>query len=171
MTSMRHAALSALFVWLACVLQGRVAHSISLGIAEPNFPLVALTCSALLLGSRAGIGLGFLAGLLTASSFPATFGSLFASRIVAGAFAGGLQRSLIRDNVLVPPLVTLAATLIAEVISFVMAPGLSIHHLRHWALSLGGEALYNAALALPLHFLMRLLQIGRLPVDPYARLT
>ena len=166
----RHVFLAALVIWLAAVLQGRAAHTLSLHGAQPDLPLIALSCGAFLLGSERGAVLGFWTGLLAASAFPATYGSMFVSRIAAGAFAGAFGRSLIRDNWIVPPVVALATTLLAELLHVLMAPGLAVPHLRHWAGLLGGELLYNAALALPVSLLLRLLQVGRPSLDPYGRL-
>ena len=170
MTPTRHVFLAALVIWLAAVLQGRAAHALSIHGAQPDLPLVALSCGAFLIGSERGALLGFWTGLLSASAFPATYGSLFLSRIAAGLFAGVFGRSLIRDSWIVPPVVTLATTLLAELIHVVMAPGLAIPHVRLWAGLLGGELLYNTALAFPVSLLLRLLQVGRQLPDSFGRL-
>lgn len=165
MTAARQIILAAVLVCLAAVLQGRGAHALRVGQAQPDFVLIALGCSATLLGGARGIALGFWSGLLTASLNPGTFGTYLASRTLAGAFAGWLQGSVIRDSVVVPPLALLATTLVAEVISVLMAP---THHLRLWALQVGGETLYNMLLALPVYFLLRRLGVGRQREDPFA---
>jgi len=170
MLATRHVLLVALLVWLATVVQGRAAHAVSIHGAQPDFPLIVLSCGALLLGSVPGTLLGFWTGLLTAVSLPMAYGSLFVSRIAAGAFAGGFGRSLIRDNFIVPPLVVLAATLIAELMTAVMAPGFALHHIRRWLWLLGGELIYNTLLALPVSMLLRLCQVGRVDADPFGRL-
>ena len=167
----RHVVLAALIVWLAAILQGRVSHALSIHGAQPDLPLIALSCGALLVGSARGAVLGFWTGLLAASAFPQTYGSLFVSRILAGAFAGGFGRNLIRDNLVVPPLVVLATSILAELLYVLMAPGLAVHHVRHWAEQTGGEVLYNTLLALPVYLFLRLLQIGRQREDPFGRLS
>jgi len=166
----RHVFLAALVVWLAAILQGRAAHALSIHGAQPDLPLVALSCGSLLVGSARGAALGFWTGLLAASAFPQTYGSLFVSRILAGAFAGGFGRNLIRDNLVVPPLVVLAATVLGELLYVLMAPGLAVHHVRRWAEQTGGEVVYNALLALPVYLFLRLLQVGRQHEDPIGRL-
>jgi len=171
MIPMRHVFLAALTVWLAAILQGRVAHALSIGAAQPDLPLVALSCGSLLVGSARGAVLGFWAGLLAASAFPQTYGSLFVSRILAGAFAGGFGRNLIRDNLVVPPLVVLATSALAELLYVLMVPGLAVHHVRRWAEQTGGEVLYNTLLALPVYLFLRLLQVGRPREDPFGRLS
>ena len=165
----RQMLLAAFLVWGAAILQGRVAHAISIRGAQPDFPLVVLTGSAILVGSLRGSLLGFWAGLLAAASFPAAYGSVFASRIVAGAFAGSLGSSLIRTNLLVPPLVTLAATALTETVCLLMAPGLALHYPRRWLLQTGSEICYNTVLALPIYLLLRFCRIGQLREDPFGQ--
>jgi len=171
MIPLRHVLPAALMVWLAFVLQGRAAHAVSIHGAQPDLPLVVLSCGALLVGSARGAVLGFWAGLLAASVFPQTYGSLFVSRILAGAFAGGFGRNLIRDNLVVPPLVVLATTTLAELLYVLMAPNLAVHHVRRWAEQAGGEVLYNTLLALPVYLFLRLLQVGRQRDDPFGRFS
>ena len=170
MLPVRQWLLAALCVWLAALVQGRGAHAISIRGAQPDLPLVALTCAAFLMGSLPGTGLGFWTGLLAGAAFPSTYGSVFASRIVAGAFAGSFGRSLICDNWIVPPLVVLATTLLAEGVHVLMAPGLAAHDARRWLLLLGGELLYNTLLALPLFLLLRRLGLGQTRDNPFGRL-
>lgn len=165
MSAARQIATAAVLLCLAAVLQGRGAHALRLGAAQPDFVLVVLGCAATLLGGARGVGLGFWAGLLTAALSPGTFGTHLASRTLAGALAGWLHGSVIRDSVVVPPLVLLATTLVAEAIAVLMAP---THHLRLWAAQVGGETLYNMALALPVYFLLRRLGVGRQREDPFA---
>ncbi len=165
----RQVVLAAFLLWSAAVLQGRVAHAVSIRGAEPDFPLVVLSGSAILVGSLRGTLLGFWAGLLAAASLPATYGSMFASRIVAGAFAGSFGSSLIRTNLLVPPLVTLAASLLAELVCTLIAPGPALHHSRRWLIQAAGEILYNMALAVPIFLLLRVCRIGQLRDDPFGQ--
>ncbi len=169
MIPVRQVVLAAFLIWLAAVLQGRVAHAVSIRGAQPDLPLVVLSSSAILVGSMRGSLLGFWAGLLAAVSLPATYGSVFASRIVAGAFAGSLGSSLIRSNLLVPPLVTLAANLAAEIVSALIDPGRALHHSHWWLIQTGGEILYNTALALPVYLLLRFCRIGQLRDDPFGQ--
>lgn len=164
----RQVILVAALIWLAAAAQGRAAHALSIHGAQPDLRLVTLACGALLLGPR-GVLLGFWTGLLTAAASADLYGSLFLGRLLAGALAGGLGRSLIGGNFLVPPLVTLAATLLAEAVTVVLAPGLALHHLRHWAWLAGSGALYNMVLALPVSLLLRRLGVGRLREDPFGR--
>lgn len=165
----RQMVLAAVLIWLAVILQGRVAHAVAFRGAEPDLPLVVLSSSAILVGSLRGSLLGFWAGLLAAASFPALYGSVFASRIVAGAAAGSLGSSLIRANFLVPPLVTLAASLLAEGVCTLIAPNPALHHLRRWGIQTGGEVCYNTVLALPVYLGLRLCRIGQIRDDPFGQ--
>lgn len=165
MTRARQTLLVFLAVFLAAVLQGRGAHALRIGIAQPDFVLVVLGCGATLIGGGRGTGLGFWAGLLSAALNPGALGSALASRTLAGALAGWFQSFVIRDSLLVPPLVVLATTLVTEVSFVLMTP---THHLRLWAAQVGGETLYNMAFALPVYFTLRRLHIGRAREDPFA---
>ncbi len=167
----RQVVLAAALIWLAAVAQGRAAHALSVHGVQPDLRLVVLACGALLVGGPRGTLLGFWTGLLTAAAAPGLYGSLFLSRLMAGALAGGVGRSLIGGNFLVPPLVTLAATLVAEAVTVVLAPGLALHHIRHWLWLAGGGALYNSLLALPASLLLRVLGVGRPREDPFGRLS
>ena len=165
----RQVVLAALLIWIAAVLQGRVAHAISIRGAEPDLPLVVLSGSAILVGSVRGSLLGFWAGLLAAVSLPAVYGSVFAGCVIAGAFAGNLGSALIRSNLLVPPLVTLAANVAAEVIAALINPGPALHGSHFWLVQTGGEIVYNTGLALPVYLLLRLCRIGQLRDDPFGQ--
>jgi hypothetical protein len=161
----RQVFLVALFLFVAAVLQGRVAHAIAIRGAQPDFILVVLACGGTLLGGGRVAGLGFWAGLLTGALIPGTVGTFLTSRTLAGAFAGWLHGTVIRDSIAVPPLAALTTTLVAEVVFVLMAP---THHLRTWAGVRGGELLYNSLLAVPVYFLLSRLQIGRQKDDPFA---
>ena len=171
MTPMRHILLVAELLWLATVGQGRLAHVVSIAGAQPDFPLVVLSCGTLLVGRAAGIWLGFWGGMLTAVSSPLAYGSLFVSRIAAGTFAGALGQNLIRGNVFVSPLVTLACTGLAELLTTLLAPGYAVHHLRHWGIQFGGELIYNSLLAIPVSLLLRGLRVGEIAQDSFGRLS
>ena len=169
MIPVRQVALAAFLIWLAAVLQGRVAHAVSIRGAQPDLPLVVLSGSAILVGSVRGSLLGFWAGLLAAASLPVAYGSVFAGRIAAGAFAGSLGSSLIRSNLLVPPLVTLMASIVAEIISALIDPSRALHHSHRWLIQTGGEILYDTLLALPVFLLLRWCRIGQLRDDPFGQ--
>jgi rod shape-determining protein MreD len=158
----------AVFIVVAVALQGSVAHAMMIRGAQPDLPLIALACGAALVGGDASVGLGFWTGLLQASVLGMYPGSYLASRTLAGAFAGFLERTLIRDSFLAPPAIVITTTLIAEVIFAAMAPPVWTHHVRVWSRAMIGEAVYNAALAFPLYFLLRKIGVGWRPADEYG---
>lgn len=166
MSGPRQTLLAALMLLPAAVAQGRIAHSLAVFGAQPDFVLVTLACGATLLGGASGIGLGLWAGLLTAALVPQTLGTFLASRLAGGAFAGWLAGSVIQRSVIVPPLAALATTLVTELMYVLMAP---THHLRAWAVAVGGEAVCNMLWSIPIFLLLRRVGIGRTPDDPFGQ--
>jgi hypothetical protein len=137
--------------------------------AQPDLPLIVLTCGATLVGGAYAPCLGLFAGYLCVALTPTiSFGSYLVSRTVAGAAAGGLTRSVIRDSVWTPPIVVTLGTAVAEIVFALMAPSAWLHHFRRYLMTAGGEVVYNAALSYPVYVLLRRLGIGFRPEDPYA---
>ena len=155
-------------LWIAALLQGRFAHTVSIRGAEPDLPLVMLSLCALLVGGVRGGLFGFWTGLLAAVALPTFYGSVFTGRLAAGIFAGSLGGSLSRANLLVPPLVTLAATLLSEIVGTLIAPGPALHHHRLWLVQTCTELLYNTALALPVSLLLRVCRVGQEEQDTFG---
>lgn len=166
MSGLRQNMLVALLLLAAGVCQGRLAHSVAIHGAQPDFVLVTLACGATLLGGSGGVGLGLWAGLLTAALVPQTLGSFLTSRMAGGAFAGWLAGSVIQRSLVVPPLAALATTGVTELVYVLMAPA---HHLRAWAIAVVGEALCNMVWAIPIFLLLRRLGIGHKPHDPFGQ--
>ncbi len=166
MSGLRQTMPAALLLLVAAVFQGRLAHSLAVHGAQPDFVLVTLACGATLIGGSAGIGLGLWAGLLTAALVPQTLGTFLASRLAGGAFAGWLAGSVIQRSLIVPPLAALATTVVTELVYVLMAP---THHLRAWATAVAGEALCNMVWAVPIFLLLRRLGIGHKPDDPFGQ--
>ncbi len=168
MSGLRQNILLVLLLLLAGVCQGRLAHSIAVHGAQPDFVLVTLACGATLVGGASGIGLGLWAGLVTAALVPQTLGTYLTSRLAGGAFAGWLAGSVIQRSLIVPPLTALATTAVTEVVYILMSP---THHLRAWAASVAGEAVCNMLWAVPVFLLLRGLGIGQKPDDPFGQYT
>jgi len=169
MTPGRQTFVVALVLIAATVLQGRLAHIISIKGAQPDFPLVVLACGATLIGGSNAIGLAVWAGLLEAATFGMWFGSVLTSRTLAGAFAGSLQRSVIRDSVVVPPLVVLATTVVAEFVFAAMVPSSWLHHAHRWLRTVVGELVYNTILSHPVYALLRRFGVGQPRENSFAR--
>ncbi len=165
MSGLRQNMLLAFLLLMAGVAQGRLAHSLSMHGAQPDFILVTLACGATLVGGAGGVGLGLWAGLLTAALVPQTLGTFLVSRLAGGAFAGWLAGLVIQRSLIVPPLTALATTAVTELVYVLMAPA---HHLRAWAIAVGGEALCNMLWAVPIFLLLRRLGIGHKPDDPFG---
>lgn len=155
----------AVLLLIAAIFQGRLAHSMVVHGAQPDFVLVTLACGATLIGGAGGIGLGLWAGLLTAALVPQTLGTFLVSRLAGGAFAGWLAGLVIQRSLIVPPLTALATTLVTEIVYVLMAP---THHLRWWAGAVAGEAACNMLWAIPIFLLLRRLGIGHKPDDPFG---
>jgi rod shape-determining protein MreD len=169
MTPGRQTFVVALALVVATVLQGRVAHVISIKGAQPDFPLIVLACGAILIGGGNAIFLAVWAGLLEAATFGVWFGSCLTSRTLAGAFAGSLQRSVIRDSIVVPPLVVLATTLVAEFVFAAMVPSSWLHHAHRWAHTIIGELVYNTILSHPVYALLRRCGAGQPRENSFAQ--
>lgn len=168
MTGARPLVLAVLALLLAAVAQGRLSHAVQFHWAQPDFILLTLACTGVLLGGNRAILLGLWAGLLTSALIPGIYGTLLTSRVLAGGLAGYAARFVIRDSLIVPPLVTLLVTGIAEVVRVLMAPGPSWHPIHLWLEKVGGEMLYNALLALPVYVLLRRLGLGAVREDPFG---
>lgn len=165
MSGLRQNMLLAFLLLVAGVAQGRLAHGLSVHGAQPDFILVTLACGATLVGGAGGVGLGLWAGLLTAALVPQTLGTFLVSRLAGGAFAGWLAGLVIQRSLIVPPLTALATTAVTELVYVLMAP---THHLRAWAIAVGGEAVCNMLWAVPIFLLLRKLGIGHKPDDSFG---
>ena len=169
MTQGRQAAVVAFLCILAVIAQGLVAHAIAIRSARPDIPLVVLACGSTLVGGVWSSALGLLTGYLAAVLSPTlAFGSLLTSRTLAGGLGGGLSRIVNRDSLWTPAIAVLLCTLLAEAIFAIMAPAAWLHRVRLYLWTIGGELLYNTALAYPVYYLMRRLGIGFRPEDPFA---
>lgn len=166
MSGLRQSLLTVFALLLAACAQGRLAHSLSVHGAQPDFVLVTLACGATLMGGASGIWLGLWAGLLTAALVPQTLGTFLAARLAGGAFAGWLAGGVIQRSWVVPPLAALATTAVAELVSVLIAP---THHLRAWAFAVGGETVWNMLWAVPVFAVLRKLGVGRTPDDAFGQ--
>lgn len=170
MTPGRQAFIVAIFLVLATVFQGIVAHAITIKGAEPDFTLIVMACGATLIGGNYALGLSLWAGLLEAAMLSQFVGSYLASRTLAGAFAGGLKRSVIRDSLVVPPLIVFLTTAVANLIFAVMVPHSWLHHAHQWTRAVIGQLIYNTVLSYPVYFLLRRCRIGQPKENPFGRL-
>lgn len=150
----------AVFLLILCVAAGWQANiSLILPHAEitgrPDFVLTLCLLPALFSDTAGGCGWGFGAGLVTAALAGQTVGSFLVSRTVAGFVAGGFSDRFVRANPLIVVAAVLAGSLAAEAAYLLCNPPHHLHDLLA-ALRFGAmNALWNAALALPLAALLR----------------
>jgi rod shape-determining protein MreD len=131
--------------------------SLSLFNAQPNLALLTLLVCCLFCGPRTGAFAGFFTGLLEGSYAAGYLGSFLVTRSLAGWLVGALDERLFRDNPLIAMGIAFLGTLLAECCFFLFAP--QPHPARYFLNALTGS-LYNAALALPLYYLLRRFLIG-----------
>ena len=163
----RHAITIAIALMLAVLLQARMASSITVWLARPDFVTVTIVCLALLTGfRRATIG-GLCGGFLFAALCGANFGSFMVSRSVAGGLLGKLPRSVQRDNAYVPTIAVFIGTIVAEVVYFIMSPASPV---GWWTKMLLAQAVYNTIITLPVYWLLqRALGKPKTSFAPYRR--
>lgn len=134
---------------------------------EPNFIIVALGCSSILIGFPRSLWLGIATGLISVAFLPDNFGAIMTSRTVLGAVLGSLRGRLIGEGLFVGPLVGVLATLVAEVVFELFSPN---RHMRLWLGQTVGESTYNLVLATPLYFVLRRVGVGYEQSTPFNRL-
>ena len=144
-------------ILLAAIAQAVWGNALHLRGAQPDFLTATAILCALFCDANSGAGVGFACGLLLASLAGPPhggFGSLIVSRVLVGFGAGWLEERIERDNPLLAVGLVSAGTALAGCLFFLFAPQ---HTIGHWARSMMLTTLYNAVLALPLYFLVRLL--------------
>lgn len=149
-------------VLLAAIAQSVWANAARIHGAQPDFLTATAIVCALFCDANGGAGVGLVSGLLLASLAAPPhggFGSLIVSRVLVGFGVGWLEERIERDNPLLAIGLVTAGTALAECMFFLFAPQ---HYISHWARNMLLTTLYNAALALPLYFLIRRLAGGRL---------
>ena len=133
---------------------------------EPNFIIVALGCSSILIGFPRSLWLGIATGLISVTFLPDNFGAIMTSRTILGAVLGSLRGRIIGGSLFVGPLVGVLATLIAEMAFQLFSPN---RHVRFWLTQTFGESMYNLALATPLYFILRRIGVGYQQSTPFTR--
>ncbi|MBC8141836.1 MAG: hypothetical protein H7Y38_10400 [Armatimonadetes bacterium] len=150
----------ALFILLLCFAAGAQANLTLLFpyapvTGRPDLVLTLCLLPALLSDAAGGCGWGFGAGLVSAALTGQTVGSLLVSRTVAGYVAGGFGERFVRSHPVVIVGAIAAASLTADAVYLLCNPPMSLAALLSGALGAGMNALWNAALALPLAHLLR----------------
>ncbi|MBC8136288.1 MAG: hypothetical protein H8F28_10410 [Fibrella sp.] len=148
------------FILLLCLMAGLQANIVLfLPHAEisgrPDFVLTLCLLPALLSDAAGGCGWGFGAGLITAALTGQAVGSTLVSRTVAGCVAGWFSERFVRSNPLVIVSAILTGSLVADAVYLLCNPPLTPDALLPALRFTAMNALWNAALALPLAHLLR----------------
>ncbi len=144
-------------LWLAGALQESLAPRMAVSGATPDFPLIALSCLALLGERRAGTVAGFVAGLLRGVLAGANLAAYAISRTLLGFALGWVRFAGLVPNALVAGLAAFAGTLVTGLMVMLVS------HRGPVLPFLAGTlfaAMIDAALAMPLYACL-----GRL-IDP-----
>ncbi|GAB4453157.1 MAG: hypothetical protein OHK0029_05410 [Armatimonadaceae bacterium] len=142
-------------------IQATASSALRIAGGQPDFVLSLALTSALLSNASMGTLSGLCAGLVTASLVGQTVGTIMASRVIAGFVAGCFTVRLYGSNIGVLLLGVFTGSVVAELVSGIAAPRLTV---MHWVQSaLVGSAM-NAVLALPLSFVLR--RCGWQPTKP-----
>ena len=152
----------AVFLLLLCFAAGAQANlSLLFPYASvtgrPDLVLTLCLLPALLSDAAGGCGWGFGAGLVSAALTGQAVGSLLVSRTVAGYVAGSFGERFVRSHPVVILGAVGASSLVAATVFLLCDPPRSLDTLLSAARAAGMNALWNAALALPLAFLLRCL--------------
>ena len=149
-------------LFAVAVLQSVLGEKYAIAGARPDLLTATAIVAALFCDANGGAAAGFFAGMLLASLAAPPhggFGSLIVSRTLTGFGVGWLEARIFRDNALLAVVLVALGTALAEVLFFLFAPQPNI---LHWLRAVGGTALYNGVLALPLYLLLRrLLSVRR----------
>lgn len=144
-------------LWLAGVLQESLAPHLSVAGAPPDFPLVALSCLALLGERREGTVAGFLAGLVRGVLAGANLAAYATSRTLLGFALGWVRFAGLVPNALVAGLGAFTGTVATGLIVMLVSHrGPVLPFLAGTLFS----AMIDGALAMPLYALLRR------PLDP-----
>ncbi len=140
---------------LAAALQKESLFRLRVGNTKADLVIVFIGCCSILWGIRGGLLSGAVAGVLQALSQGAGMGSIIASRTLTGYAVARAGTALNPEQVLMAAPVAFAATVFCEFVYYVFNPWLAF---AGWARVVAGEAVFNAGLALVVHWL--LLHVG-----------
>ena len=140
---------------LAAALQKESLFRLRVGNTKADLVIVFIGCCSMLWGVRGGLVSGVVAGVLQALSQGASMGGIIASRTLTGYAVARAGAALNPEQVLMAAPVSFAATIFCESVYYLFNPWLAF---SGWARVVAGEALFNAGLALVVHWL--LLRVG-----------
>lgn len=109
--------------YLLAVFQATLGARLSIAGVPPDLLFVWTVCVGLLGGTRAGIVVGFAAGILEGSLRQSAIAALAISKGVSGLAAGLLAMKLFRENWVVPALTGAVLTLANEAVFILVSGG------------------------------------------------
>jgi len=136
---------------LAAALQKESLFPLRLGQTKADLVIVLISCCAMIWGIRGGLLSGVLAGVLQGLAQGASIGSVIASRTFSGYIAGRAAVVVAPGQVLMAAPLAFATTLVCELIYYLFSPWAPF---QAWVRVVAGEALFNAGLALLVHWLL-----------------
>lgn len=107
---------------LAGALQGNTPSWLMWRGAQPDFLLVVLIATALMLDPLAGAVMGFVAGLMQGSMVGFSIGSFIVSRTLIGFVAGTITLRLFSENPMVPMIAAVGLTFLSEAVFLLTSP-------------------------------------------------
>lgn len=149
---MRRLVLPIIVLFAAAGVQGNIPSWLTINGAKPDFILIALIASALMLDPPYGAVLGFAAGLIHGAVVGESLGSFIASRTIIGFLAGMTTVRLFSENPLVPVLAAGGLTFIGEGMFMLANPR---GDLADSIIKILITSLFNAVLTLAAFWLVR----------------
>ncbi|MCW5934032.1 MAG: rod shape-determining protein MreD [Fimbriimonadia bacterium] len=149
----------ALIILFAVSAQGVWATAMQVGVAAPDFTLLALAFIALQTQPATGATAGFFIGLMQGALSAQTLGSYALSRVFGGFIVGWLPVWFERSHILMTLTACIMAVVVSETALFLLAPR---NDFVDWILRVGGKIVYNIVLALPVYAIIKRL----IPPEP-----
>jgi rod shape-determining protein MreD len=150
-TGIKGLIVAVLCLWVAGGCQQGVASRMAIAGAEPDFLLIVLSVLCLFGNRRTGTILGFFTGLIQGALAGVNLATYIVTRTIAGFCIGVLNTLEFETNPIVAFIVTAGTTIVAQLMLMFSAPPSAI---PPFLLATIGSALYNGALAMPLHMLV-----------------
>jgi rod shape-determining protein MreD len=139
-------------LFLGFVCQAAFGHALGIRDVTPHIAMTMLLLECLFVGPNTGAALGFALGLLEGAYASRYVGSLLVTRSLVGFMVGAMEERIFRDNPAVGVVTVFVGSVLVEGCFFLFVPRIPV---LPWAKFVFYQALYNAALALPLYFLLR----------------
>ena len=139
------------FFALALMIEGPLAHRLSLLGAPPSLLLTCVFCTALFAGRTRGAVLGFAAGLVHNAMAGGSGAAFLVSGAVAGFAAGWAPRFVSPQHWAVGPSLVLLCSMLAKGLFLLLDPQ---PDLGNWVQLMLVGSTYNAFLSLPMYLLL-----------------